>query len=332
MTETSPVCAIGHPPKDMDGDDEVTWRARTGRIMPGVELRITDDSGDDGAVGRRVARRDRGARAVDHRLVLPRRRSREVPRRLAAHRRRRLGLAQRLRDDQRPGQGRHQVGRRVGVVGRPREHADGPSRRRSRQPSSACPTSDGTSGRWRASCASPTRRSPPTSCAAWLVRAHRQVLAARAVDVHHEVPKTSVGKFDKKVLRARHAADQLEVETLAVGPLAPAGLRLAAARQCGGQTVRPRVPKVGVDPLTFEQLLERLGCLRDRVLGEEALHVGHDVRLGERRDRADHPHDGVVGEALEQLRPLPADASPMPSSRAGGWRCSGSAGTARPAS
>ena len=30
-----------------------------------------------------------------------------------------------------------------------------------------------------------------------------------------EVPKTSVGKFDKKVLRARHAAEQLDVETLA---------------------------------------------------------------------------------------------------------------------
>jgi fatty-acyl-CoA synthase len=29
-----------------------------------------------------------------------------------------------------------------------------------------------------------------------------------------EVPKTSVGKFDKKVLRARHAEHQLEVENL----------------------------------------------------------------------------------------------------------------------
>ena len=29
-----------------------------------------------------------------------------------------------------------------------------------------------------------------------------------------EIPKTSVGKFDKKVLRARHADDGLEVETL----------------------------------------------------------------------------------------------------------------------
>jgi fatty-acyl-CoA synthase len=29
-----------------------------------------------------------------------------------------------------------------------------------------------------------------------------------------EVPKTSVGKFDKKVLRARHAAGDLEIQTL----------------------------------------------------------------------------------------------------------------------
>jgi fatty-acyl-CoA synthase len=29
-----------------------------------------------------------------------------------------------------------------------------------------------------------------------------------------EVPKTSVGKFDKKVLRAQHAAGELDVESL----------------------------------------------------------------------------------------------------------------------
>jgi fatty-acyl-CoA synthase len=29
-----------------------------------------------------------------------------------------------------------------------------------------------------------------------------------------EIPKTSVGKFDKKVLRARHAAGELDVTTL----------------------------------------------------------------------------------------------------------------------
>ncbi|MFZ9628783.1 MAG: long-chain fatty acid--CoA ligase [Ilumatobacteraceae bacterium] len=45
MTETSPVCAIGHPPKERAGLGEVDWRVKTGRIIPGVELRITDDSG-----------------------------------------------------------------------------------------------------------------------------------------------------------------------------------------------------------------------------------------------------------------------------------------------
>ncbi len=45
MTETSPVCAIGHPPKDMGDLSETDWRVKTGRIIPGVELRITDDMG-----------------------------------------------------------------------------------------------------------------------------------------------------------------------------------------------------------------------------------------------------------------------------------------------
>jgi fatty-acyl-CoA synthase len=45
MTETSPVCAIGHPPKDMAGLEENDWRVKTGRVMPGVDLRITDDAG-----------------------------------------------------------------------------------------------------------------------------------------------------------------------------------------------------------------------------------------------------------------------------------------------
>ena len=130
MTETSPVCAIGHPPKDMGDDDEVTWRTRTGPHPSRCRTAHHRRQRRDRSVGRRVARRDRGARAVDHRVVLPRRRSRQVPRRLAAHRRRRLGVAEGIRDDQRSGQGRDQVRRRMGVVGRSREHADGPPRHR----------------------------------------------------------------------------------------------------------------------------------------------------------------------------------------------------------
>ncbi|HJQ84459.1 MAG TPA: long-chain fatty acid--CoA ligase [Candidatus Binatia bacterium] len=45
MTETSPLAAIALLPKDADPADEMTWRAKTGRVLPGVELRIVDDAG-----------------------------------------------------------------------------------------------------------------------------------------------------------------------------------------------------------------------------------------------------------------------------------------------
>jgi fatty-acyl-CoA synthase len=47
MTETSPLAAVGHPPKDVElgSPEELDWRARTGRVMPGVELRIVADDG-----------------------------------------------------------------------------------------------------------------------------------------------------------------------------------------------------------------------------------------------------------------------------------------------
>jgi fatty-acyl-CoA synthase len=58
MTETSPVGAVGHPPADArpGTDEDMDWRARTGRVIPGVELRIVDSDGaelpwDDVAVG-----------------------------------------------------------------------------------------------------------------------------------------------------------------------------------------------------------------------------------------------------------------------------------------
>jgi fatty-acyl-CoA synthase len=42
MTETSPLAAVAFPPKDSSFEDEMNWRVKTGRIKPGVELRITD--------------------------------------------------------------------------------------------------------------------------------------------------------------------------------------------------------------------------------------------------------------------------------------------------
>ena len=45
MTETSPLAAIARPPAVKRGRDEWYWRSRTGRPVPGVEIRVVDDAG-----------------------------------------------------------------------------------------------------------------------------------------------------------------------------------------------------------------------------------------------------------------------------------------------
>jgi len=45
MTETSPLCAIGFPPKGVPVEEEMDWRAKTGRVVAGVELRVVDEEG-----------------------------------------------------------------------------------------------------------------------------------------------------------------------------------------------------------------------------------------------------------------------------------------------
>jgi fatty-acyl-CoA synthase len=47
MTETSPLAAVGIAPKDVEIGtvEEMDWRAKTGRVIAGVELRIVADDG-----------------------------------------------------------------------------------------------------------------------------------------------------------------------------------------------------------------------------------------------------------------------------------------------
>ncbi len=47
MTETSPLGAMAKPPKEADDADELDWRVKTGRVLPGIELRIVSDEGDE---------------------------------------------------------------------------------------------------------------------------------------------------------------------------------------------------------------------------------------------------------------------------------------------
>jgi len=43
MTETSPMCVLSHPPRDGDDLPEAYWRAKSGRPVAGVEVRVVDD-------------------------------------------------------------------------------------------------------------------------------------------------------------------------------------------------------------------------------------------------------------------------------------------------
>jgi fatty-acyl-CoA synthase len=47
MTETSPLGCIAFPPAGIAPEDEMVWRSKTGRAMPGVELRIVGDDGGE---------------------------------------------------------------------------------------------------------------------------------------------------------------------------------------------------------------------------------------------------------------------------------------------
>jgi fatty-acyl-CoA synthase len=45
MTETSPLCSLALPPRGTPPEEEMEWRTKTGRIVPGVELRVVAEDG-----------------------------------------------------------------------------------------------------------------------------------------------------------------------------------------------------------------------------------------------------------------------------------------------
>ena len=47
MTETSPLGAIARPPRQAPESERMMWKSKTGRILPGVEIRICDDAGNE---------------------------------------------------------------------------------------------------------------------------------------------------------------------------------------------------------------------------------------------------------------------------------------------
>ena len=48
MTETSPLCALSHPPKHSPPEEDTYWRSKSGRLSSaGIEMRIVDDAGNE---------------------------------------------------------------------------------------------------------------------------------------------------------------------------------------------------------------------------------------------------------------------------------------------
>jgi fatty-acyl-CoA synthase len=45
MTETSPLCSLALPPKGVPEDEEIEWRSKTGRVVAGVEVRVVAEDG-----------------------------------------------------------------------------------------------------------------------------------------------------------------------------------------------------------------------------------------------------------------------------------------------
>ena len=211
MTETSPLASVAHPPAGAEGEDEWRYRARQGATAAARR----------GPHRRR--RRRRGRRGTARRPASSRSAARGSPPTyyedptgaekfhdgwlrtgdIAVDRRRRL------HPHRRPRQGRHQVRRRVDLLGRARERADGPPDGRRGGGHRACPTSAGPSARWPASCSTRARAATADELREHLLDRVAKWWLPDEFAFIDEVPKTSVGKFDKKVLRARLAEGTL---------------------------------------------------------------------------------------------------------------------------
>ena len=111
MTEMSPLGTVAVPPAGATGEASIDYRAKTGRIVAGVDLRIVDPDGNeqpwDGESMGEIEVRGPWITASYHGVDTPE----KFDGRVAAHRRRRHGRTERVRAVGRPHQGRDQVGR-----------------------------------------------------------------------------------------------------------------------------------------------------------------------------------------------------------------------------
>ena len=213
MTETSPLAAVAHPPRGTAPEDELDVRVKTGRLVAGVELRICDDDGNelpwDGEAQGEIEVRGPWITGGYHLDPDPEKfhdgwlRTGDVA---SVEPDGFIMISDRAKDVIKSGgewissvdlentlMG-HPAVREAAVIGVPDERWD--------ERPMACVVlgDDGTAS------ASELRDYLGDKVLKWWLPERWAFI--------DEVPKTSVGKFDKKVLRARHAEGEYEVETL----------------------------------------------------------------------------------------------------------------------
>jgi fatty-acyl-CoA synthase len=210
MTETSPLAALARPPPDVPPEEQLNWRAMTGRVVPGVEVRITDVGGsvqpwNGEAVGEIEVRgpwvtasyyRDDSLERFHDGWL----RTGDVG---TINDRGFIQITDRAKDVIKSGgEWISSVEIESAVMGHPEVLE--------------CAVIATPDEKWSERPLACVVRKPGSTLAADTLRAYLSGRVAEWAIPENwtfiaEVPKTSVGKFDKKVLRARHGQQELEV-------------------------------------------------------------------------------------------------------------------------
>ena len=215
MTETSPLAAVARPPAGVEigSAEEMDWRSRTGRVVGGVELRLVDDAGralpwDGEAVGEIEVRgpwitaeyyRDPAPEKFDDGWLRTGDVGTVTPEGY-------IQITDRAKDVIKSG---GEWISSVELEGILMGHPDVveasvigvPDPRWDERPLACVVVKPGTPG-------------DPARLAAYLGERVAKWQVPERWTFIDEVPKTSVGKFDKKVLRAQHEKGELRIEQL----------------------------------------------------------------------------------------------------------------------
>ena len=210
MTETSPLCSLALPPRGIPPEEEMDWRAKTGRIVPGVEVRVAAEDGsilpNDGVAIGEFEVRGPWVTGSYYGEPAPERfhdgwlRTGDIG---SLDRKGFMQISDRTKDVIKSGgEWISSVELENEVMAHPEVVEAAviavPDERWSERPMVAVVLEEGSSA-------------TPDELLVFLTeRVSRWWLPERWAFIE-EVPKTSVGKFDKKVLRSQYAAGSLEV-------------------------------------------------------------------------------------------------------------------------